>query len=516
MFALGFDFGDSDPPASAPSRAAPSPKAFAAFTLKANSLLVYQGVMRGAVGEALLALMAQSQKYQASNKDIIASYTKFYSLLMMSGYDDWRDYLLDQVLLGRDNPFARAAAQGQVEKNAPILQAVAYDLDTLQGLCVPLGVISDYVGDVAPTAGSYWVSAASAVAVKRPTRDRQQLSGDAPPVKPAVVISDSSSGSGSKGGSPAAAGGSSGGSSSGAGFIQAPPTPEALSEWKAALASHSAWSDALPLLTQYYLDHGYGVTSRNAALRWSKGGFEEASEGGLLVGRSNPRDSSPVTTLSPPAAAAGPAAGQQQAVLPVLQAAYDRLASNTRRHCAGLPACHAVVCGPPGAGKSWLLWEGSLMAGREAGLRIVEVPASEVGNLVDIARGCARYPRVHFILVVDHLELPLRGAGATDLMGALAAAGGSGWPSNTLLYVGVSAASAVSRSDPLVSRCPLVVTLPGIEAPEQYWQTVEALLPAGAAAGEDKAELQAAAEAWGKTQGLSVRSAASFARSCGL
>jgi hypothetical protein len=46
-------------------------------------------------------------------------------------------------------------------------------------------------------------------------------------------------------------------------------------------------------------------------------------------------------------------------------------------------------------------------------------------------------------------------------------------------------------------------------------QTVEALLPAGAAA-EDKAELQAAAGAWGKAQGLSVRSAATFARSCGL
>lgn len=56
----------------------------------------------------------------------------------------------------------------------------------------------------------------------------------------------------------------------------------------------------------------------------------------------------------------------------------------------------------------------------------MEVPASEVSNLVDIARGCARYPRVHFILVVDHLELPLRGGGATDLMGALAAAG-VGW-----------------------------------------------------------------------------------------
>jgi hypothetical protein len=210
--------------------------------------------------------------------------------------------------------------------------------------------------------------------------------------------------------------------------------------------------------------------------------------------------------------------------------------------------------------------------GREQGLRIVEVPASEVCNLVDIARGCARYPRLHFILVVDQLELPHRGAGASDLMGALAAAGegggreggglggshctgysrhqdvccwvphccaaaaqalrqhaalcepcanfharhvnmtagsctslvqryspfaltpflppppfppvppppphppppipagGSGWPSNTLLYVGVSASSTVTRSDPLVSRCPLLVTLPGVQDSTQYWQ----------------------------------------------
>jgi hypothetical protein len=52
------------PPASAPARSQPSPKAFAAFTLKANSLLLYQAVVKGAVGEALLAMMAQSQKYQ--------------------------------------------------------------------------------------------------------------------------------------------------------------------------------------------------------------------------------------------------------------------------------------------------------------------------------------------------------------------------------------------------------------------------------------------------------------------
>jgi hypothetical protein len=37
-----------------------------------------------------------------------------------------------QVLLGRDNPFARAVAQGNVSDHSPMLEAVAYDLDTLQ------------------------------------------------------------------------------------------------------------------------------------------------------------------------------------------------------------------------------------------------------------------------------------------------------------------------------------------------------------------------------------------------
>lgn len=40
------------------------------------------------------------------------------------------------LLLCRDNSFARAVAQGQVQDGAPILQAVAYDLDTLQGAFV--------------------------------------------------------------------------------------------------------------------------------------------------------------------------------------------------------------------------------------------------------------------------------------------------------------------------------------------------------------------------------------------
>lgn len=43
-----------------------------------------------------------------------------------------QDYVLEQILLGRDNTFARAVAQGTLEANAPMLRAVAYDLDVLQ------------------------------------------------------------------------------------------------------------------------------------------------------------------------------------------------------------------------------------------------------------------------------------------------------------------------------------------------------------------------------------------------
>jgi hypothetical protein len=64
----------------------------------------------------------------------------------------------------------------------------------------------------------------------------------------------------------------------------------------------------------------------------------------------------------------------------------------------------------------------------------------------------------------------LRCSHRLPLPAACCVSGGSGWPSNTLLYVGASATSTVSRSDPLVARCPLVVALPGIDTQEQYWQ----------------------------------------------
>ena len=68
--------------------------------------------------------------------------------------------------------------------------------------------------------------------------------------------------------------------------------------------------------------------------RWNKGAFEEGSEGDLSL----------------------PA-------LSVLESQRQLLADNTARFFDGLPAHNCLVAGPSGSGKSWLLWESTLLAG---------------------------------------------------------------------------------------------------------------------------------------------------------
>lgn len=396
--AIGFDFGDDNSPAAPPKKS----KTGTIGSL-ASSLLVFGHVLKGAVGEAFLQAMAITQKYQASNKEVLGAYAKFYNLLLTAGYDTWQDYVLDQILLGRDNAFARAVAQGNLEPGAPVLRAVAYDLDVLQELSLPLPQLAEYVADAAPTAGPYWVEAASSVSTKAKRKALPGSSGAQGAVQalqPNRTLQ----------------------------YITAPPTEEELSAWKSTISSREAWSEAAPLLQQYYHQHGFGITSRNATLRWTKGAFEE-----------------------------GPEAGPALEPLSVLAAQRAALDANTQRHCDGQPAQHVLVAGPSGSGKSALLWEYTLAAGRDRGLRLVDVGAAELPNLLDVARGCGRYPRLRFVLAVDHVDLPLRGGLANDLLGGLSGAGPSGWPANTLLYMAASPSSAVSY-DALVARFGLVLT----------------------------------------------------------
>ncbi len=52
-----------------------------------------------------------------------------------------------------------------------------------------------------------------------------------------------------------------------AAFIQRPASAEELRAWAAAISNKTEWSEASEVLMQYYHLHGFGITSRNSALR---------------------------------------------------------------------------------------------------------------------------------------------------------------------------------------------------------------------------------------------------------
>lgn len=465
--AIGFDFGESG------SAERSKVKTIQRFGFLASTLLVYQNIFKGSVGEAFIGAIAACNKYQASNKDVAAAYGKFFQILVTAGYQDWQSYVLDQILLGRDNNFARLAAQDELDSRAPLLKAVAYDLDVLQQLCISVAELADFVGEMAPTVGGYYVTAGSSAAT-RPAPRRGEV---AVPSDPPVVLDINKRHR----------------------YVQCPASKAELQAWRDAVAGKDSWSDAAALLLSYYRTYGFGITSRNTALRWVRGAFEDGSDA----------QASPPSPAASPAAAAVPAS----VVFSANAAPLAAITSNTLAHCRGLPAHHVLLCGPPGSAKSWLLWNGTLAAGRELGVRVVEVSAGEASNLLDIARGCARYPRVRFVLVLDNLDLPVRGALAADLKWGLARTGASGWPSNTLLYCAVSAESTVRPDDPLVALFGRRIVTTPIEYGEAFETAVAQAL--GVAPGKvAPGRLAAAAQFAAGAGGPSLRAAVQFAVQC--
>lgn len=147
-------------------------------------------------------------------------------------------------------------------------------------------------------------------------------------------------------------------------------------------------------------------------------------------------------------------------------------------------------------------------AGKEKGVRVVEVPSSEQGALLDIARGAGRYPRIRFIIVADNLDLPLRGTLASELMAGLTGGTGpSGWPSNALLYVGASPSSTITF-DSVVSRFGIVLTT-GDLTDEQFARTLAEMLKVDTVPADYLTQAQSFARSRG---GFTIRNADLFAR----
>ena len=66
---------------------------------------------------------------------------------------------MTQVLIGKYNAFARAAAKGELQKSSPLHKAAAYDLDILQKLAVAETTLVSWVEDVSRSLPQGWPAA---------------------------------------------------------------------------------------------------------------------------------------------------------------------------------------------------------------------------------------------------------------------------------------------------------------------------------------------------------------------
>ena len=64
-----------------------------------------------------------------------------------------------QILLGKQNAFAKAAARGELPRSSPRHKAAAYDLDILQKLAVAESTLVSWIEDVSSSIPDGWKEA---------------------------------------------------------------------------------------------------------------------------------------------------------------------------------------------------------------------------------------------------------------------------------------------------------------------------------------------------------------------
>jgi predicted AAA+ superfamily ATPase len=113
--------------------ASPATTSIQLFQRQAASLLLYQSVLRGEVGQAFIELLQAFMNSDSDGINCLYAYGKWFKALAARN-QSWQDYLLTQILRD-DNPFTQQAQWTSVENVPPALIAGArQDLQVLQQL----------------------------------------------------------------------------------------------------------------------------------------------------------------------------------------------------------------------------------------------------------------------------------------------------------------------------------------------------------------------------------------------
>ncbi|MGI8932966.1 MAG: ATP-binding protein [Phormidesmis sp.] len=159
-----------------------------------------------------------------------------------------------------------------------------------------------------------------------------------------------------------------------------PPAMQLSSEPKLPVAfpHQPDWTSALAELAQYYSTHGVGLFGQFRAFRWQSGQTK-----GQLIGIATP---DPI----------------RLAQLIGYDHPKQQLVQNTESLLRGYTAQNVLLYGSRGAGKSSLV-KALLNEYSHLGLRLIEVPKSELQNLPQIVEPLRRTPQ-KFIIFVDDLS----------------------------------------------------------------------------------------------------------------
>ncbi len=182
---------------------------------QAASLLIYQSVLQGEVGNAFLELLQAIRNSDADGRDCLQAYGNYFQALAAK-QQNWEEYLITRILRD-DNPFSRLAQQRDLMDLSPALVAACeHDLQALQRLY-----------DCSSAVLSEWVQAVAHLPIS-PVVWYQEVDGESKERELALMEK---------------------------------------------LQQLENWADAVGDLAGYYREFGTGLFAQYQALRWQEGRF---------------------------------------------------------------------------------------------------------------------------------------------------------------------------------------------------------------------------------------------------
>ncbi|KAH7277757.1 hypothetical protein KP509_38G005600 [Ceratopteris richardii] len=326
----------------------------------AASLLLYQEVLRVPPAQAFLKLLIALRRGDEAWK-LLDAYGEFYRLMAAGNILSLEELILEGILVGEGNPFAEASAnvgnpRSPWSKEVPpsLQYAAAADLYSLQRLSVTestlVGWVVDLVSDVRPE----WKVAAESTLSSRDLKKVHGSSGDVSCTDGVMLHSET----------------------------RADDHGDFLAHnretWRRKIGGLWQWSEAVPLLQEYYAEYGIGRIACEQALQ---------CRGGKLL-----RDTNFY-------------AYKETCNLTILKEHSQKLFKHFERHISHCEASHVLVLGPAGSGKTTLVKSVLHSFVKQGKLRVIQMQKGEIKHLQSILEDLARNWQLRYVVVVDGLSI---------------------------------------------------------------------------------------------------------------